>query len=440
MRVSLFEKLASDRGFTLPVVMGVIIIISILAIGLSLTVENHQSAVQRDDAKMKSLQVAEAGVNDYLYHLNKDSEYYLRGVHPAEGKGKWVRKNGGEYNLEITPPADDEPLVQVKATGKVKNRLGADVTTTITASYRKKVFTQYIYLTNHESYSQNNPIWWITGDVVRGPLHTNEDLFIDGDPVFQGRVSMGGNLTIRSGNPVFEEGYKEHAETLDFPSTNDKLKLEAQARGYYYYGQTTITLRSDGYMEIVNSDGSGRTTGPTGVVPIPDNGVVYVDGLRGNKYVATNGDVFISGTLRGKLTIGSANIIWITGDLNYSDDAADMLGLVATDSILINHYDSSDRDVAPYNVTIKGALFALENSFGFERYNQGSPKGTITFVGSMVQNTRGPVGTFNSRTGQKLTGYSKNYNYDKRMLYKSPPHFVEPLNAGFELVGWTQSK
>lgn len=431
-------RIRDESGITMPLIIGVIAVAFILAAGLSMTVSQQQKAVARDQAAVKALHVAEAGANDYLWHLNEDHEYYLKSVHPAQGDGKWVSKNGGRYHLDVIPPTGDEPVVTVKATARFKNPLGDEVERAVIARYRKKSFVNYIYMTNHERTPNNQRIYWITGDVVNGPLMTNEDLFISGDPIFNDSVTIGGRLVVERGNPVFKKGYTENAKTLDFPATNDKLKLETQARGYYYYGQTTITLRSDGYLQISNSDTSGRTTGPVGIVPIPPNGVIYIDGNSYRKWTPSNGDVFISGTLKGKLTVGAADMIYITGDIQYSNDAEDMLGLVANDSILINHYDSSGRDVAPYNITIKGALFALNNSFGFERYSEGSPKGTISFKGSIVQNYRGPVGTFSSRTGEKLTGYSKNYSYDQRMLYKSPPHFIEPLNAGFELAGWSE--
>jgi hypothetical protein len=44
------------------------------------------------------------------------------------------------------------------------------------------------------------------------------------------------------------------------------------------------------------------------------------------------------------------------------------------------------------NITIHGALFALNKSYEFEKYNSGK-FGTITLVGSICQNRRGGVGT-----------------------------------------------
>ena len=102
---------------------------------------------------------------------------------------------------------------------------------------------------------------------------------------------------------------------------------------------------------------------------------------------------------------------------------------------------SSDRtidgDIAPYDVEIDAAIAAVNHSFGFERYDEGTVKGTLTVVGSIAQKYRGPVGTFSGST--RLTGYSKDYAFDERMLYLTPPHFIEPANAGFEIITWNES-
>jgi hypothetical protein len=49
---------------------------------------------------------------------------------------------------------------------------------------------------------------------------------------------------------------------------------------------------------------------------------------------------------------------------------------------------------------------ALEASFMLENYSQVAAKGTLTVYGGIIQDQRGPVGTFNGQTGQKISGYS----------------------------------
>lgn len=174
----------------------------------------------------------------------------------------------------------------------------------------------------------------------------------------------------------------------------------------------------------------------TKIVSLPSNGVIYVDGMAYSKGNAVNGDVYVAGTLSGRLTIAAKNIIYISGDVRYNDAERDMLGLIADNYVYIEHFRGR-RDVAPFNIEVNAAIFALNHSFGFESYRTGPAKGTLTIRGPIVQRYRGPVGTF-SWGGARLSGYTKNYHFDPRMTYQEPPHFLEPANAGFELDSWEE--
>jgi hypothetical protein len=429
-------RLKSEKGISTPAAIGIVALV-MLIMGASLTlVMGERMMVYRQSTTDKAVNVSEAGVNDYIWRLNKDNDYYLNYVHPAEGQDNWLAWGPGEYHLNITPPAGNVPMVTVESTGRVKGPTGAYVTRTITAKIRKRQFTNYIYITDNEMIEgTTTKIWWITGDVVDGPLHTNDNLHTDGQPHFMRAVTMSGTLDSRNGTPVFDQGYKEHADPVDFPATNLQLKTFAEQNGYYYYGETTITLNGTS-LNIVNNDTSGRTTGPKGNVSMPANGVIYVDGNAGAKWSANNGDCYVSGNISGLLTIAARNIVYVTGDLRYNSPDNDMLGLVGENYVFVNHYSRTGVDVAPFDIRIDAAIVAVNHSFGFERYDEGSQKGTLTVFGSIAQKYRGPVGTF----GAHSTGYHKNYSFDARMEYNCPPHFLEPVNAGFEVISWQETR
>jgi hypothetical protein len=231
-------------------------------------------------------------------------------------------------------------------------------------------------------------------------------------------------------------------------------------------------------------------------LPLPSNGVIYVNGSTGNseqtyesKFPRDYGNVFVSGKLDGELTIAAANDIFITrydpvdwrhpnrwASGNYTDGLTytntgfsqqfsggswvrtnvtgagdDMLGLVATGRIRILHFNWSSQDESENynwggssssnridvanrsNITIHAALYAKDISYGFEAPKVGNDKGSITLFGSISQKYRGTVGT----TGD--TGYTKNYSHDPRMLYTSPPHYIEPSNTGWQAMQWRET-
>lgn len=430
------QTIRNEKG-ALSYIVAVVFVSLLTVIGISMFLLQRNSSIgtKREELSSKSLYIAEAGVNNYLWHMNQDDDYYQTQTHP--GQSSWQTYKDGEYFLEVEQRTD-APGVYITSTGRVKISGSSNYKErTIKATIQKRSFTNYLYFTDHETVEgSGSSIWFITGDVIHGPLHSNDYLRIDGNPVFEGPVTTARTIIMAGGSdPDFQQGYRENVEPLELPSSNSQLKTWAQNGGYYYYGKTNIVMSGSGTLSITNNN--GQSTGPTGIgVSLPGNGVIYVDGQIGTKWAASTGNVFLEGALSGELTIGSINNIYITDDITYNNDSSDMLGLIADNYVYINHYNQSGSDVAPSNVTIKAAVFALKHSFGYESYTQGPPKGTIHLTGCIIQKYRGPVGQFSGHS--VIHGYSKDYRYDERMIFSEPPHFLEPLNSGFEIAKWVE--
>jgi len=426
-----------EKGMGLPAVLTIIAVITVVAAALMLLAKNAVFSTKREEQKQKALYIAETGINNYLFNLNKDPEYYKTTTHPAEAS--WQNYGQGQYKLEVSE-LENAVGVEIIASGRIDVKNNGQTNyqeRKVKATIQKRSFLKYLYFTDHETVEgTGNRIWFITGDTIRGPLHSNDFININGGPVFKAKVTTARTLNPGAGSAVFEQGYEENVQPLELPSTNSLLKNWSQNGGYYYNGRTTITLNSNGTIDVQNTN--NLSTGPTGAgLALPSNGVLFVDGQTSTKYSALSGNIFIQGTLRGKLTVASKSDIYITGDIRYNSTTDDMLGLIAENYLYINHYNESNRDVAPKDITIQAALFSLNHSFTFESYANTPKKGTLTIYGSIGQRYRGPVGTFNNG-GQPVSGYIKDYNYDQRMQFDEPPHFIEPLNSGFYVSNWEE--
>lgn len=457
--------MSDKRGMLLTTAVILIAAVAVIVTGVFF-LTNQQMATGLDHANgEEALYYAESGINRYLWFLNEDSNFYLT----TEGIAMTtvpISFEGGFYQLSIVAPVagDPKPKVVIRSTGWAATDPSRK--RTIETAATKRAFVQNVFCTDVEKTSLNGSIvWWITGDVVNGPFHTNGNINIDGNPVFNGLVTYAGEMNPTPGShPVYTGGGPTPVTKLDFPSTNTDLALWADRGGYKYQGRTSIYLQGSTITTLNSIRGLE-------VRSLPSNGVIYVDGTQGGQWDTATGNVFVSGTLDGRLTIAAANDIYITnknptemhydsaavtGGIKYTNTTLsgantsnDMLGLVAEGYVRILHYDwfgdtwwdrwdwSSERNnVAPTNITIYAAIFATNNSFEFDRHDEGTAKGTINFFGSITQKYRGAVGTFYSGSSQRATGYSKNYWHDPRMAYLSPPHFLEPLNAGWVLSGW----
>lgn len=73
----------------------------------------------------------------------------------------------------------------------------------------------------------------------------------------------------------------------------------------------------------------------------------------------------------------------------------------------------------------------LQHSFIVDNYTCGRVY-TLTVNGAIVQKYRGTVGTV-AKGGTISTRYARNYWYDERQRYRSPPYFLATV-AAWELV------
>jgi Tfp pilus assembly protein PilX len=316
--------------------------------------------------------------------------------------------------------------------------------------------------------SSCSEIQWVSGDRNRGPLHTNDSLLICGTPTF-GRDAgdkieigrpLGTDIVADDApctNGAIVKGVKKaSAAIIEPPSSNTQLKSVATSGTGLYKGRTVIRLLSDNTM-VVNNKGVTSTVG------VPANGVIYVDSdpLQGTcspiQYPASTnytedagcGNVYISGDYATSLTIAAANDIIIapttnTGTIDWTSANEDItgsnnavLGLIANNFVRVGH--KVDRTVSPCKnvatgfdgrgLTIQAAILSLQHSFINDNYNCGNALGDLHVTGAIAQRYRGPVGTNGG-----ATGFIKDYLYDDRLRYRSPPFFLNPVDSAWSIV------
>ncbi len=83
------------------------------------------------------------------------------------------------------------------------------------------------------------------------------------------------------------------------------------------------------------------------------------------------------------------------------------------------------------DVTVEAAILSLQHSFIVDNYDCGKLD-TLTVKGAIVQKYRGPVGTGSGASVS--TGFAKDYWYDDRFRYRSPPYFLTPVAAAWDVV------
>jgi hypothetical protein len=244
-------------------------------------------------------------------------------------------------------------------------------------------------------------------------------------------------------------------------------------------GTTSDCVPSGGW----GTDG-GAVTGPT-------NGVVFVQGCSpacnatgyaplgtalansvyepdtsGESVGTQEGDAIVEGVDKAPLTIGAADNVIIDGDICYQSwtncttaptapGTADVVALVAYNFVEVNHpmttshgnwvNDGPCPGTSPSqfvtwgnsvncdltNPIIDAAILALNHQFDAHNFDQGAALGNISIEGAISEDWRGPVGTSGGGGG---TGYAKQYTYDSRLNYLSPPDYLNPGTSSWGLA------
>jgi hypothetical protein len=299
---------------------------------------------------------------------------------------------------------------------------------------------------------------FISGDSINGPLHTNDQMLVCGTPAFgrtiQDAIEVSdptgwrGNGGCGGNNPNFIGKYTPGAGVLSMPPSNSQLKNVVDP-GYTFTGRTTIAF--NGANVVIN--GVTKPIPPSGVIYVqngPNCGVFYDPTQTDPSQTPTDcGDAYVHGSYSDDVTIAAEKDIVVDGNITKSGDF--MVGLIANNFVRVNHPVSSR--VSSYNGSnyswtctnafdasnpqvnqIDAAILALNYSFIVDNWYCGSALGTLSVTGAIAQKYRGIVGTF----GGSSTGYLKNYNYDDRLKYREPPHFLDPVQTAWRVVRETE--
>jgi hypothetical protein len=286
-------------------------------------------------------------------------------------------------------------------------------------STRENSFSIFAWMTEFEG-----NVFWITGDTVWGRVHSNGRLHVNGRPVFMEKVTTSKAFDPKPGvgtnKAIFKQGYETGVATIDFPDDFSEIVGAAMSGGRRYNSNVWIDLNpSSG----ANNDGLAIVrSAPNG--PVIDT--VFLNDPGFNGVILGDQRVSVKGTVDGKLTICSLNDVYILDDVLYATHpstpgADDVLGLVAERNVVV-----ADNAANNSNCVIQASVFARTGSFMAENFSSRPVSGELHLNGSIVQQTRGPVGTFSGSTIK--SGFSKRYRYDTRL---SDPSFRPPYYPGF---------
>lgn len=445
-----------ETGQAMLVVLAALALFAAVPLTVIATAANQLPLTTRNLYWNAAYEAGQAGLNNYVQQLDANESYVEYSKSNPDGNAAftgWVQVAG-----TTNPPEYYEYATKVAKGGlqlTVSGKAGfgvAKVIRNFTWSLTPTSTLSDIYWTACESSSAcgaTSQIVFTSSDVLNGPVFSDDDFSICGDPTFNSTVqsaNAGGvgspywTSTCLGTKPVFNDGAPTYAPAQNIiangvggdvaPAQNFGCDINNSG------GTTTFTLNSGtlswsgGTLDTADGNKGAGCTSP-----------VTLAGLQSDIFYV-NGNIQVSGNVSGFLTLVSSGNITVTGSIAYpsadiqggsgspQSDTSDALGLIAEDNVLV-----SDNNAA---TTVDAAMMAITGSFENADYTS-SCSGTcptLTVFGSIAQNIRGPVGEQSG--GTPTNGYQKSYWYDYSFAYLWPPFFIPPASATWNEASYAE--
>ena len=464
IRINTYMKLRKEGYVTLmALIFGIIFVIIITGL-VGLVFANNKLNIAKENRE-RAVQIAEAGLDYYrwfLAHFPTDLQNGTGGAGPYEEE--YSDPEGGpigKFSLEVSGNTECNSItsVDINSTGWTYDQ----------PNLKREVYGRYARPSVAEfAYIINSGVWAGANRDIYGPYHSNGGIRMDGanySTVTSGVqnwlcTSSFGCSPDQTQNGVFGAGsgsalWSFPASTIDFSGiTLDlvNMKTQAQSTGIY------LAPASQGYHLIFKNDGTvdayrvNNTSYVWGYDPSmgwqQDYYTIASETFLQNYTVPSacslifvEDDLWIEGTVKGKVTVASANVttpnvdptIILSGNINYTTtNGTDGLTAIAEQSVLIPIN-------SPDDMVLSGIFMAQNGHFGRNYYPSsysGYKRNSLTMTGTIVSNGR--VGTQWTCGGTYCSGYNNRINsYDKK-LASDPPPLTPYADDEYKFIEWRE--
>lgn len=177
------RKKQKQEGFVLPTLLSLIIALSIIIFAVAGMIDVNFNSINNNTQSQKAFNIAEAGINYYLWHLSHNSNDYKDGQSTPTtpdatlGYGPYVHNYvdtnaaiTGTYTLWIKPQGNGSTIATVRSIGQVK---GGSAKRVIEAKVGTPSFASYALVSDSQ-------LWFGNTESADGPVHSNQGIRMDG--------------------------------------------------------------------------------------------------------------------------------------------------------------------------------------------------------------------------------------------------------------------
>ena len=449
----------NHQGSILMLTLVFTCIFTITALGIISMVSYQHRLARQKVAWQGALNIAEAGLNYYRWHLSHAPEDYINdiGIHNYTDSESGLL---GKFNLEITAPSACSSVVTIKSTGWTEDY--PQTKRVVEVKYGLASLANFAFITNSD-------VWFGQSEVLHGPIHsnggirqdgTNDSLTTSAKETYICQSSHGCNPA-QTKNGIWGTGGA--TELWEFPTSNidfdmltvdlNTLKDLAETYGIYLQQQGLgyrLNFLSDGTVDVYRVTKLKNNVWYYGMDNEWHRGSFDINRESfennyqipvGCAIIFVEDNVWVDGTINGRVTVVAAKLpevpnnrrnIIINGNINYlAKNGQHVLGLIGQQDIIVPLY------AAPDNLNIDAAMLAQNGSVYRPYYYYPWPyyiRGSITTYGTIISNQIW-TWTWVDSWDNCISGYcNTNTIYDPHLNYNPPPGF--PTYGDYKFLQW----
>lgn len=470
---NILSKKNKENGIAIIYVLSFSVVFLIIFTGMFSFILLELKISRQAAASDQALFIAEAGVDYYQWCLNHNIDNCDTNKDYLDSEGKSL----GNFSISANTEASCGETIrkQVTVIGTTSGFLGTQ--RKIDVIYGRPSVAKYSYVVAKD-------VWAGDDRQIRGLYHSNGGVRMDGTnyslvtssqtewictssfgcdlcPTNHGcRLSHGdcicpGVFTTTNNANTGLFSYPDTSFSFESVSVGLKdIKDAAVANNSYFQPSVNLNINAKGYHVILKNNGTYEVWIITGLNHV--SGYSVEGGWQEDYFIISNeykygtynvnpacGAVFfednlwIEGTLKGKITIASAWLIdtlkttsiVLPASINYTTtDGTDLLGLISQQNVLISPN-------SPDSMILKGIYIAQNGRFGRNHYLN-NIKTLLQMFGSTVSHDR--TGTQWTSGGTIVSGYRNREDYvDNNLIYGAPP-YMPHLEPNFRIIRWQE--
>lgn len=227
----------------MPTLISLIVVISIITLACLVAIESNLSTVTTNIQSQKAFNIAEAGINYYLWHLShspvdfKDGKTTPTNPDPKLGYGPYTHNymddnavNEGTFTLWINP-SGNSTVVTVTAVGQVAGNNG--LIRTVQAQIGAPSLASY-------AVAGDSALWFGNTESADGPVHSNQGIRMDG--ASNGEISSL-NATYTPSSSLGGDGHS-HPGVWCSPSVTSPVDCNTRSKTNWIYPSTGVDFNA----------------------------------------------------------------------------------------------------------------------------------------------------------------------------------------------------